>query len=99
MLRRFRMVRDRAAKARNRGIADSAAAYRSAERDLIPHSKKHEEPMGKPKIDPAIRKARLDRDVQAALDAVSALSPRSKKKGKKHFPSTSLQKRMQSGDI
>ena len=93
------MVRDRAAKVRSRRIADVDANDRSAERDLIPATRKHEEPMGKPKIDPSARKARLDRDVQAALDAVSAFGHRSKKKGKKHFPSTGLQKRMQSGDI
>ena len=93
------MVRDRAAKVRSRRIADADANDHSAEQDLIPASKKHEAPMGKPKIDPSVRKARLDRDVQAALDALSAFGQRSKKKGKKHFPNTGLQKRMQSGDI
>lgn len=86
---------------RNRAKARSAVRAtqiddRSVERDLPRAEISTDEGfMAKAKADPATRKMRMDRGVQAALDVIS----RSKKKSKKPFPATPLQRRMQSGDI
>jgi hypothetical protein len=94
------MGRNRAGKAPKGVPTDARYEDLNVEQDLTPPDvSSKEQIMAKPKLGPTVRKSRMDREVRAAFESVVALSTRPKKKSKKPFPATALQKRMQSGDI
>ena len=94
------MSRSRAVKTQSGVLRKSRSQDLPVEQDLTPPEVLgNEQDMAKQKLDPAVRKTKLEREVQFAFESVAAMRARPKKRGKKSFPATPLQKRMQSGGI